>query len=201
MDEVLSDCEIGGGMTLYAEWPTESEKNARRKRYGEGRDGKAVLETRVRGKRETQHPKKKTPREAAQKQSLKPVETSTQSAPETGGHAYGVSDDLGDNTELEAGDRADSGRDDTRGESEQLANEAQTDQRADEEVQEDGPAEEDEQDDPFADEDDNKENEEPPAWVPIEDSSDGESPAEEWLIFDERNTGLGLDVMEEMFDY
>ena len=202
--EVLSGCEVGQGTTLHAEWPPKSEKSARRKRYGKGRDEETVLETRVRGKKEAKSVGKKAPREAAEETGSKSVEESTQSAHEIGGEGCVSDARPDDNTELEVGDHAESGGNGTQYTNEQVAEEGRDEQRAVEaEGRDDGPTAEVEQgDDPFADEDDNKENEEPPAWVTFEESSEDESPpAEEGLLFDERNSGLGFDLMEEVFDY
>ena len=206
MGEVLSSCEVGQGMTLYAEWPPKSENSARRKRHGKGRDEETVLETRVRRKKKEKSVEKKVPREAAKKEGSKSVEESTQSAHEIGDGGDGCVSDArpGDNTKPEVGDRAESGGNGTQYTSEPVADEEQDEQRAveGEGQDDDGPTAEAEQGDPFADEDGNKENEEPLAWVPFEESSEDESPpAEEWLMFDERNSGLEFDLMEEVSDY
>ena len=207
MGEMLSSCNVGQGTTLYAEWPPKSEKSQRRKRYGKGRDEETVLETRVRGKKKSKSAEKKAAREAAKNEGSKTVEESTQSAHEIGGgDGDGCVSDArpGDNTELEVGDHAEAGGNGTQCTSEQVADEGQDEQRAEgEEGQDDGgPTAEDEQVDPFADEEDNKENEEPLAWVPFEESSADESPpVEDWLLFDERNSGLEFDLMEEVSDY
>ena len=206
MGEVLSSCAVRQGTTLYAEWPPKSEKSERRKRYGKVRDEGTVLETRTRGKKMKKSVEKKAPREAPKKKGSKSVEESTQSAHDIGGGGGGdgyVSDMRpGDNPELEVGDQAEPGGNGTQWTSEQVAEEEQDEQRAEEEEgqDDDGPTAEVEQGDPFADEDGNKENEEPP--VAFEESSEDESPpAEEWLLFDERNSGLEFDLMEENSDY
>ena len=205
MGEVLCSCEVRQGTTLYAEWPPKSEKSERRKRYGKGRDEETVLETRVSRKKKEKSVEKKAPREAAKEKGSKSVEESTQSAHEIGGGGDECVSDArpGDNTELEVGDHVESGGNGTQCMSEQVAAEEQDEQRAVEaEGQDDGPTAEVEQGDPFADEEDNKENEEPLAWVPFEESSEDESPpAEECLLFDERNSGLEFDLMEEVSDY
>ena len=205
--EVLSGCDVGQGTTLHAEWPPKSEKSERRKRYGKGRDEETVPETRVRGKKKEKSVGKKAPREAAKEKGSKSVEESTQSAHEIGGGGDDgcVSDARpGDNTELEGGDHAESNGNGTQYTNEQVAEEGRDEQRVAEREgrDDDGPTAEVDQGDPFADEDDNKENEEPPVWVTFEESSEDESPpAEEGLLFDERNSGLGFDLMEEVFDY
>ena len=207
MDEALSSCAIGQGTTLYAEWPPKSEKSERRKRYGKGRDKGIARETRVRGKKKEKSVGKKAPREAAKKKGSKPVEQSTQSAHEIGGGGDGCVSDAwpGDDTELEVGDHAQPGGNGTQCTSEQVADEERDEQRAEEEEEgqdDDGPTAEVERGDPFADEESNKENEEPPVWMLLEESSEDESPpAEERLLFDERNSGLGFDLMEEVIDY
>ena len=206
MGEVLSSCDVGQGTTLYAEWPPRSEKSERRKRYGKSRDEETTLETRVRGKKKEKSVGKKAPCETAKKEGSRSVEESTQSAHEIGdGGDKCVSDDPpGDSTELEVGDHTESGGNGTQCTSEPVADEERDEQRAEEEEegQEDGPTAEAEPGDPFADEEGNKENEEPLAWVLFEESSEDESPpAEECLLFDERNSGLGFDLMEEVSDY
>ena len=204
MGEVLSNCEVGQGTTLYAEWPPKSEKSERRKRYGKGRDEETVPETRVRGKKKEKSVGKKAAREAAEEKGSKSVEESTQSADEIGGDGCVSDARPGDNTELEGGDHAESGGNGTQYTDGPVAEEGRDEQRAVEgEGRDDGPAAEVEQGgDPFADEEDNKENEEPAAWVTFEESSEDESPpAEEGLLFDERNSGLEFDLMEEVFDY
>ena len=207
MGEVLSSCEVGQGTTLYAEWPPKSEKSERRKRYGKGRDEETVLETRVREKKKKEKSVgKNAPREAAKEEGSNSVDESTQSAHEIGDGDDGCVSDArpGDNTELEVGNHAESGGNGTQYTSEPVAVEEQDEQRAveGEGQNDDGPTAEVEQGDPFADEGGNKENEEPLAWVPFEESSEDESPpAEEWLMFDERNSGLEFDLMEEVSDY
>lgn len=52
MDHVLSRCKVREGSTLIAEWPRESERDERRKRYGSGWDSEAVVRKRVREERE-----------------------------------------------------------------------------------------------------------------------------------------------------
>ena len=205
MGEVLSSCEVGQGTTLYAEWPPKSEKSKRRKRYDKGGDKETVPETRVRGKKKEKSVERKARREGAKNKDSKSVEESTQSTHEDGGGGGDgcVSDARpGDNTELEVGDHAEPGGNGPQCTSEQVADEEGDEQRAEaEEGQDDGPTVEVEQGDPFADEEDNKENEEPLVWVPFEESSeDGSPPAEEWLLFDERNSGLEFDLMEEVLD-
>ena len=206
MGEVLSSCAVGQGATLYAEWPPKSEKSERRKRYGRIRDEGTVVETRMRGKKKGKSVEKKAPREAAKKKGSKSVEESTQSAHDTGGGGDGYVSDIrpGDNPELEVGDHAEPGGNGTQCTSEQVAEDEQDEQRAEEEEgqNDDGPTVEVAQGDPFADEDGNKENEEPLAWVAIEENSEDESPpGEERLLFDERNSGLEFDLMEENYDY
>ena len=198
MDEVLSRCKVREGTTLYADWPQKSEKNKRRTRYGKGWDDEAVLESRVSRNKAEKHAEKKALRKAVKKRSSRLVESSTQSAPETVGDGCVSDDPPGDNTELEAVDRAESGGDGMQGLSEQVANEEQHEQQAEEGGQDDRPAEAVEQDDPFADEDDNKENREPEPQVfePVEGTPVDASPVEEWLAFDESNSGVGLDLLE-----
>lgn len=204
MGEVLSSCAVGQGTTLYAEWPPKSEKSERRKRYGKFKVEGTVSETRVRGKKKEKSVEKKAPREAAKKKGSKSVEEFTQSAHDIGGGGDGYVSDVrpGDNPELEVRDHAAPGGNGTQCTSEQVAEEEQDEQRAEEEEgqDDDGPTAEVEQGDQFADEDGNKENEEPP--VAIEETSEDESPpAEEGLLFDEGNSGLEFDLMEENFDY
>ena len=203
------------GSTLNAEWPPKDEKKERRKRYGKGWDDGVGLRRRHGQKKEDQHAETKTPREAAKEKNPQPDENFSQSAPETGGEKCGVSDHRpDDNAELEVGTRGEPTAAGAPGPSERIPDGEEAEQRAeDEEVPGDGrPTERQqqqqqqqqvEQDDPFADEDDDKENREPPALVPpVEESSEDESPAgEEWGGFDESNTGLGVDLMEEVWDF
>lgn len=194
MDEVLSSCKVEDGTTLHADWPQKSEKNKRRTRYGKGWDDEAVSVRRVRGNKAEKHAEKKALPKAMMKRSSMLVENPTPSVPKTGADG----DRPGNNTELEAADRAESGGNGTQVWSEQLANEEQQEQQADEGGQDGTPAEAVAQDDPFADEDDNKENQEPEpqVFVPVEETQVDTSPAEEWLAFDESNSGLGLDLLE-----
>lgn len=194
MDEVLSSCKVEDGTTLHADWPQKSEKNKRRTRYGKGWDDEAVSVRRVRSNKAEKHAEKKALPKAMMKRSSMVVDNPTPSVPKTGADG----DRPGNNTELEAADRAESGGNGTQVWSEQLANEEQHEQQADEGGQDDTPAEAVAQDDPFADEDDNKENQEPEpqVFVPVEETQVDASPAEEWLAFDESNSGLGLDLLE-----
>ena len=197
-DEVLSSCKVGEGTTLYADWPQKSEKNKRRARYGKGWNDETVLEKRVRGNKEDKHVEKKAKRKAAKKRSSVLVEDPTQSVPDTVWDGCMSDDRPGDNTELEAADRAESGGSSMHRLSYQVADEEQHEQQAKEGGQDDRPAEAVEHNNRFADEDDNKENREPEPqfFVPVEEDRVDGSPAEEWLAFDESNSGLGLDLLE-----
>lgn len=197
MDEVISACGVRKGTTLYAEWSQQSGKNERRKRYGKGWDDETVTERKVRGKKGGKRAEKTLP-EAARKTGPNLAENSNETAPEISGEGC-VSDSQPDgNNELEVGDRAESNGNGTQSLSEHVANAAQDEQQAQEQGRGDRPTEEVEQDDPFAEEDDNKENEEPlQAFVPVVGERAHEPPAEQWSGFDESNTGLGMDFVEE----
>ena len=127
-------------------------------------------------------------------------EDTTESAPGIGGDevipSKCVSDyRSGDKTEV--GAKADCA--DASGEpglSEALADEDEGEQQA-EEGDEEIPTGDVERHDPFADEDDNKEDREPPIVEPRVD----DYPAEEWPIVDESSSGLGVDLLEEVFDF
>ena len=199
IDEVLSTCRVKKGKTLYAEWPQQSEKSERRKRYGKGWDDEAVTERKVRGKKGEKRAEKKTLPEATKITGSNLVENSIQTAPEISGEGC-VSDNQPDgNNVLEVGDRAESNGNGTQTLSEHVVNAEHDEQQAQGQGRGDRLTEEVEQDDPFAEEDDNKENEEPlQAFGPVVEERADESPAEEWSVFDESNTGLGMDFVEEV---
>lgn len=215
MNKVLSSCKVGEGSTLYAQWPPKSEKHERRKRYGKGWDSEPVLKRRIREDRELERAEtgkksaeKKALRKVSKKKTSRVVENITQSALETGGDAQissGYMSDYrpDDETEGEAKeDYADAGGEGGQGLSEEVVDEGQDEQRAEGVEQAERPMGEVEQDDPFADEDDNKENREPEApLAPVVGNLVDGYPAEEWSGFDESNSGLGLDLLEEVLEF
>ena len=201
MDEILSNCRVRKGTTLYAEWPQRSGKSERRKRYGKGWDDEAVLERQVGGKKEEKRAAKKALRKPAKERGSTLVGNPIHAAPEIGGDGCVSDNRPSNNTELEAGTRAASGGDGMQTLSEHAVNEEQDERQAEEEGPDDRPMEEVEQDDPFAEEDDNKENQEPlQAFVPVLEDHVDDCPTEESLLFDESNSGLGVDLLEEDLD-
>ena len=189
LDEVLSSCIVGNDSTVDAEWPRKGEKYERRKRYGKGWDKELVLK------------RKKSAKKALRGLDLE--EITSQTVNETSGDRQlssgSVSGDrLDENLEVEAGG---DGAEGTQGLDEQAADAERQEQQEEEEEQGDRPREGVEQDDPFADEDDDKENRAPEAFVPIPAMQVDQSPAEEWPVFDESNSGLGLDLLEEVYDF
>lgn len=213
MDTVLSSCKVGGGSTLYAQWPQNSEKDERRKRYGHGWNNEPGLERRIReerglkrAEREGKSAEKKALRGAAKKRTSKAVEDTTQSAPEIGGDDQVLSgcvsnDRPGKEVEVEAeGDCADAAGAGQQDLSEESADEELEEQQAEEGGQDERPTGEVEQDDPFADEDSDKENREPEFAPVVQDRVDN-YPAEEWSVFDEGNSGLGMDLLEEVLEF
>lgn len=197
MDRVLSSCKVGEKSTLYAQWPRKSEKDERRKRYGKGWDNEPVLKRRLREEREGKRAEKAL-REAAKKESSKVVENTTSSAPDTSGDdqassGWASDERPDDKTEVEAeGNALDL--------SEEFAEEEQDEQQAEQQEQEQRPTGEVAQDDPFADEDDDKENREP-QFAPVVENRADDHPAEEWLAFDESNSGLGVELLEEVVEF
>ena len=198
MDEVLSSCKIGKDSTIDAEWPHEGEKYERREHCGRSWDQELMLKRRKRADRGNQRAKK-----ASRGSNLE--EIITQPVAETDGNEQissgSVSGNrLDENTEIEAGgDGAAYGAEGTQGLDEQAANAARQEQQ-NEEGHGARPSEGAEQDDPFADEDDDKENRAPEAFVPVVVTQIDQSPAEEWPAFDESNSSLGLDLLEEAPD-
>lgn len=199
MDETLSSCRVEKEATLHAQWPLKSEKYARRKRYGKGWD-ETGLRKRIRERR-------KALCEAAERQSSKVIENTTSSATETGvnelaSHESASDDRPDDKTQIEAQeDFSDTGGEDSHGLSEEIAEEEQDEQQREEEEQEERPTGEVEPTDPFADEDSDKENREPQAFVPVVENGAADSSQEEWLAFDESNSGIGLDLQEEVVEF
>ena len=198
MDEVLLSCKIGKDSTIDAECPHEGEKYERRKHYERSWDQELLLKRRKRADRGKQRAKKAS-------RWLDLEEIITQRVPETNGDeqisSRSVSGNRQDgNTEVEAGgDGAAYGAEGTQGLAEQAADAAWQEQQ-EEEGQGARPSEGGEQDDPFADEDDDKENRAPEAFVPVVATQVDQSPAEEWPAFDESNSSLGLDLLEEVPD-
>ena len=211
MNEVLSSCKIRSQSTLCAQWPQKSEKDERGMRYGKGRDNKPAWERRIREERELKRAKRerksaeKVLRGAAEKKSSKVVDDTTQYASETGGDEQisggCESDDWpGDETIIEAeGDSADAGGDGAQGLNEEVADEEQEEQQA-EEGQQERPTGEVEHDDPFADDDGDKENR-APEFAPIMQTRANGHPADEWLAFDEGNSAIGMDLLEEVLEF
>lgn len=141
-------------------------------------------------------------RGAARKVTSAVEEDTTESAPGIGGDEVSsngcVSDyRSGDKTEVEAKADCASGE---PGLSEALADEEEGEQKA-EEGDEEKPTGEIERHDPFADEDDNKEYRGPQVTAPIVEPRADDYSAEEWPVVDESNSGLGVDLLEEVFDF
>lgn len=207
MDKTLSSCKVKKEATIYAQRPEKSEKYERRKRYGKGWDNEPVLKKRMREEREEKRAEKKALREATKRTSCEVVENTTSPTPEIDGDAQASSefasdDGAGDRMEVEAqGDFSDAGEEDAQGLSQEVAEEQQDEQQAEEEEREERPTREVEQDDPFADEDSDKENREPQALAPVVENRANDHPPEEWLAFDESNSGLGLDLQEEVIEF
>ena len=131
-------------------------------------------------------------------------EDTTESAPGIGGDEVipsGCVSDYRSGDKTEVGAKADcasaSGEPGLR---EALADEEEGEQQA-EEGDEERPTGEVERHDPFADEDDNKENRGPQVAAPIVEPRVDDYPAEEWSVVDESNSGLGVDLLEEVFDF
>ena len=205
LDRVLSSCRVGNGSTLYAQWPKEEGKDARRKRYGRGGESKAVLERRVGKEREVKGAGRKDRDGVAKRRISRVVENTTRSASEAGGDEQNtnacVSDDRPvDDINVEAdGDSADVGEAAQRLGWE-VVEEAQNAQQVEEEVQEERPTEAIEQDDQFADNDSDKENREPLLFPVVQVRVDQDR-AEEWSGFDESNSGVGMDLLEEVLEF
>lgn len=207
MDRVLSSCEVGGGSTLYAQWPLKSEKYERRKRYGKSCEP-VLGARRRREEKEVRRPEngekgaeKKVSRGGSKKRSSRVVDDTARSAPETDGDeriSSGCVYDgrAGDEDEVEV---EENGPDASR----QDANERQDEQQANEEGQAERPTGDIEQDDPFADEDDDKENREPlpGAFAPVIENRMDDYPADEGSVFDGNNSGLGMGWLQEVFDF
>ena len=200
-DDVLSRCRVRKTSTLYAEWPSESEKDERRKRYGKGRDKELVPEKKTRRERREKSAVKKALSRAVNKESSALVENPTESTPnaedEEPSSGLVSGDPPGDNTEVEVGDGM-------QGLSELIATAQHDVQQEEQKGQEDGQMEEMGQDDPFAEEDDNKENQPPTTplvFMPIVEDRAVGSRAEEELLFDETYSGSGMDLVEGDFDF
>ena len=204
MDKVLSSCKVGKGSTLQAQWPQKNEKEERRKRYGKGWDSES-LEKKTKDERKLRRESRaaKTGGLGRERKS-EVLEKTTQSIPETGGDEQTsnmrVSDDRpGEETEVDAdGDYTNADARDLSGE---VAREEQDDQQAEEQEHEERVTGEVEQNDPFADEDDNKENRDPMNVLaaPVVETRAHDPPTED--LFIETNSGLGFDLMEEVFEF
>ena len=206
LDKTLSSCGIEKESTLHAKWPGKDEKYERRKRYGKGWDNETCLQRRIREEKEAQRAEKKALREAAKRTNFKVMENATSSATETGVDESAsrecASDDRpNDKMQIEAqGDISNTGEEDAHGLSEEIAEEEQDRQQNEEDEQEERPSGEVEPMDPFADEDSDKENREPQAFAPVVENR-ADSPQEELLAFDESNSGIGLDLREEVLEF
>lgn len=201
LDRVLSDCRVGNGSTLYAQWPREEGKDARRKRYGKGGESKAVLERRVGKEREGKGAGKKD-RDGAAKRKV--VENTTRSASEAGGDEQNtsacVSGDrpVGEIDIEPEGDLAGVGGEAAQRLGWEIVEEAQ--QQVEEEVQGERQTEEVDQGDHIADDDSDKENREP-LLVPVVQVRVDHDRAEEWSGFDDSNGGVGMDLLEEVLEF
>ena len=161
-DRVLSSCRVGNGSTLYAQWPKEKGKDARRKRYGKGGESKAVLERRREKEREGPEAGRKD-REGTAKRRV--VETTTQSASEAGVDEQNTSACVSDHRPVDEididiepeGDLAGVGGEAAQRLGWEVVEEAQNaQQQVEEEVQGERPTEEGDQDDQLADNDSDK---------------------------------------------
>lgn len=209
MDEVLSSCRVGKGSILHAQWPQKKEKEERRKRYGKGWDSETV-ERKTKDERKLRRESRAAKtglRGPAGKQKSEMVKRTIRSTLETGGDEQTSSmrvsgDRPGEEIEVEAeGEYTDAGAQDLGGE---VAHEEQDDQQADEQGHEERVTRELEQDDPFADEDDNKENRDPMGAflnAPVVEPRANDNPTEELFVFDESNSGIRFDLMEEVVQF
>ena len=208
LDRVLSDCRVGNGSTLYAQWIQEEGKDARRKRYGKGGESKAVLERGMGKMREGQKAGRKDRDGAAKRSVSRLVENTTRSAFDAGGDEQDTSacvsndrpvDEFDIDIEPE-GDLAGVGGDAAQRLGWEVVEEAQNAQQVEEEVQGERPTEEVEQDDQLADNDSDKENREP-LLIPVVQVRVDHDRAEEWSGFDEDNSGVGVDLREEVLEF
>ena len=208
LDRVLSDCRVGNGSTLYAQWLKEEGKDARRKRYGKGGESKAVLERR-RGKgREEQRAARKDRDGQAKRRVSRVVENNPRSASEAGGDEQSASACLSDDRPVDEididiepeGDLAGVGGEAAQRLGWEVVEEVQNAPQVEDEVQGERPTEEVEQDDQLADNDSDKENREP-LLIPIVQVRVDHDRAEEWSGFDESNSGVGVDLREEVLEF
>lgn len=206
MEKVLASCGVGKGSTLHAQWPQKNEKEERRRRYGKGWDSES-LERRTKDERKLRRESRAATtglRGPARKRNSEGLEDTIESSPETGGNEQTSSMRmLGDRpceeTQVDAeGDYTDAGARDLSGE---VAHEEQDDQRAEEQGHEERVTGEVEQDDPFADGDDDKENRDPMNNAPAVEIRANDRPTEELFVFDESNSGLRFDLMEEVLEF
>ena len=205
LDRVLSDCRVGSGSTLYAQWPQEEGKDARRKRHGKGGESKAVLEKGM-GKMRGGPEAGRKVRDGPAKRRV--VENTTQSASEAGEDEQNtsacVSDD-GPVDEIDIDIEPEGDLAGVRGEAAQrlgweVVEEAQNAQQVEGEVQGERPTEEADQHNQLAEDDSDKENREP-LLIPIVQVRVDQDRAEEWSGFDESNSGVGVDLQEEVLDF
>ena len=209
MDRVLSSCRVGNGSTLYAQWPREEGKDARRKRYGKEGESKAVVE-RIRGKeREGQKAWRKDREGTAKRAVSEVVEDSPRSASEAGRHEQSASACVADDRPVDEididiepeGDLAGVGGEAAQRLGWEIVEEAQNaQQQVEEEVRGERPTEQGDQDDQLADNDSDKENREP-LLIPIVQVRVDHDRAEEWSGFDESNSGVGVDLREEVLEF
>lgn len=194
MDKVLSSCKVRKGSRLHAK-PQESEKEERRKQCAKERRTKDERKL-----RREQDAAKTALRGPARKRNSKVLENITHSTSEIGGDGQTLSmwmlgDRQGEETEVHAvGDHMNAGAWDLGGEN------AHEDEAEDQGHDERGTGEV-EQDDPFADEDDNKENRDPMLIAPVAPIRATEDPARELFLFDESNSGRGVDLLEEVLEF
>ena len=205
LDRVLSDCGVGNGSTLYAQWIQEEGKDARMKRYGKGGESKAVLERGMRKMREGQKAGRKD-RDGAAKRRV--VDNTAQSAPDASGDEQNTSACVSDDRRVNEididiepeGDLAGVGGEAAQRLGWEVVEEAPNAQQVEEEVQGERPTEEVEQDDQLADNDSDKENREP-VLVPVVQVRVDHDRAEEWSGFDESGSGVGVDLREEVLEF
>ena len=205
LDRVLSDCRVGNGSTLYAHWPQEEGKDARRKRYGKGGESKAVLERGMGKMREGEEAGRKDRDGAARR---RVVENATVSESEAGGDEQNTSACVSDDRRVDEididiepdGDLAGVGGEAAQRLGWEVVEEVQNAQQVEEEVQGERPTEEVEQDDQLADDDSDKENR-APLLIPIVQVRVDHDRAEEWSGFDESESGVGVDLREEVLEF
>ena len=201
LDRVLSDCGVGNGATLYAQWVVGEGKDERRKRYGRGGERKGGVEGRggQKGGRKERDGRGKRGVSGA-------GETKTRSASEAGGDEQNASacvlgdrrvDDM--NIEPE-GDLAGVGGEGAQGLGWEVVEEGQNAPREEEEVEAERPMEEGDEDDQLEDNDSDKENR-APLLIPIVQVRVDDDREEEWLGFDESNGGVGVDLREEVLEF